>query len=384
MNKNLLTNNYKRFDLTFVSGKGAYLYDNKGDEYLDFVSGIAVNCLGHSPKVVKDALIEQADTLIHISNLYWSDVQTKLAKKLVELSGLSSVFFCNSGTESIEAALKFARKYGKSFGNNNKSNIVYMKNSFHGRTMGALSVTGQGKYQTAFAPLIGGTVEAEFNNIDDIKTKLDENTCAVIIEPIQGEGGITPATKEFLKEVKSLCEKHNILLILDEVQCGIARTGTLFTFETLNISPDILCLAKGLGGGFPIGATIVNEKVAKILEPGDHGCTFGGNPLASSVAVAILDEILTKNIITEVNEKSQYIFNKLNEIKRQNNSIKSVKGMGLLIGIEVENPANVVSKALENKLLLVAAGSNVVRLLPPLNVKYKEIDKALDILKECL
>lgn len=384
MNKSLLTNNYKRFDLTFVSGKGTYLYDDKGNKYLDFVSGIAVNCLGHSSDVIKNALVKQADTLVHISNLYWSDVQTKLAEKLVELSGLSSVFFCNSGTEAIEAALKFSRKYGKSFGNNNKSNIVYMKNSFHGRTMGALSVTGQGKYQTAFAPLIGGTIEAEYNNIADLKSKLDENTCAVIIEPIQGEGGITPATKEFLKEVKALCDKYNILLILDEVQCGIARTGTLFTFESLNITPDILCLAKGLGGGFPIGATVVGEKVSKVLEPGDHGCTFGGNPLASSVALAVLDEILTKDMVREVNEKSQYIFVKLNEMKKSKSSIKNIKGMGLLIGIEVDNPAEVVNEALNNKLLLVGAGGNVVRLLPPLNVKYEEIDKALEILEKCL
>ncbi len=380
----LLTNNYKRFDLTFVSGKGTYLYDDAGDKYLDFVSGIAVNCFGHCSDVVKKALNEQSNKLIHISNLYWSDVQTNLAKKLTELSNLSSVLFCNSGAESIEAALKFARKYGKIKGDNNKHNIVFMKNSFHGRTMGALSVTGQAKYQTAFAPLIGGVVEAEFNNIEDIKNKIDDNTCAIILEPIQGEGGVTPCTKEFLTEVKSLCEKHNVLLIFDEVQCGIARVGSFFAFEKFSVKPDILCLAKGLGGGFPIGATLVNEKVADVIEPGDHGTTFGGNPLAASVALAVVNEIFDKNIINEVNEKSNYIFKKLENMKKNNSNIKNIKGMGLLIGIEVENPSKVVNKALENKLLLVAAGCNVVRLLPPLNVSYEEIDEALNILEKCL
>lgn len=384
METKLLTNNYKRFDLTFTSGKGTYLFDDKGNKYLDFVSGIAVNCLGHCPDVIKNALTEQGNKLIHISNLYWSDVQTELAKTLTDLSKLSSVFFCNSGTESIEAALKFARKYGKSFGNENKSNIIFMKNSFHGRTMGALSVTGQAKYQKAFSPLIGGTIEAEFNNIEDIKNKIDENTCAVILEPIQGEGGIISVDKTFLAEVKSLCEKHNALLILDEVQCGVARVGTFFAFESFGITPDILCLAKGLAGGFPIGATVVNEKVAEKLEPGDHGCTFGGNPLASAVSLAIIKEILNKNLLNEVNEKSKYIVNKLNSIKEKNSAIKAVKGMGLLIGIEVDNPSEVVNKALENKLLLVGAGTNVVRLLPPLNVSYEEIDEALNIIEKCL
>ncbi|KMT22658.1 aspartate aminotransferase family protein [Clostridium cylindrosporum] len=384
MENGLLTNNYKRFDLTFVSGKGPYLYTDKGEKYLDFVSGIAVNCLGHSSDIIKNALTAQAEKLVHISNLYWSDVQTDLARKLTELSSLSSVFFCNSGTESIEAALKFARKYGKSFGNNSKSNIVFMKNSFHGRTMGALSVTGQGKYQEAFAPLIGGVIESEFNNIEDIKNKINEDTCAVILEPIQGEGGIISIDKDFLLEVKTLCDKYNALLIFDEVQCGIARTGTFFTFESFGITPDILCLAKGLGGGFPIGATVVSSKVAEKLEPGDHGSTFGGNPLACAVSMAIINEILDKNIIKEVNEKANYIVDKLNKIKENNSAIKDIKGMGLLIGIEVENPSDVVSKALENKLLLVGAGSTVVRLLPPLNVTYEEIDEALSILEKCL
>lgn len=384
MDTSLLTNNYKRFDLTFISGKGPYLYTENGDKYLDFVSGIAVNCLGHSSDVVKNALKEQSEKLIHISNLYWSDIQTNLAKRLTELSKLSSVFFCNSGAESIEAALKFSRKYGKSTGNQSKSNIVFMKNSFHGRTMGALSVTGQGKYQEAFSPLIGGTVEAEFNNIDDIKNKINENTCAVIIEPIQGEGGIISASKEFLKELKALCTKYNVLIIFDEVQCGIARLGSFFAFESFDIKPDILCLAKGLGGGFPIGATIVSKNVAEKLEPGDHGSTFGGNPLACAVSMAVIDELFDKNIIKEVNEKSTYIFKKLNELKESKTAIKDIKGMGLLIGIEVDSPSDVVAKGLENKLLLVGAGTNVVRLLPPLNVTYEEIDKALALLEKCL
>ncbi|MEG0372185.1 MAG: aspartate aminotransferase family protein [Clostridium sp.] len=384
MDKKLLTNTYKRFDITFSSGKGCYLFSDKGEKYLDFVSGVAVNCLGHCPDVIKNALQVQCDKLVHISNLYWSDVQTSLAKKLVDLSKLSSVFFCNSGAESVEAALKFARKYGKSVGGPSKTNIIYMKNSFHGRTMGALSVTGQGKYQEAFAPLIGDTLESELNNISDIRNKIDDNTCAVILEPIQGEGGIIPLNKDFILEVKSLCQKHNALLIFDEVQCGIGRLGSFFAYEQFGVTPDIICLAKGLGGGFPIGATLVNESVSNILTPGDHGSTFGGNPLACAASLAVLDEIINKNIIDDVNKKSEYIFNKLNKLKQENPSIKDVKGMGLLIGIQVDDPQQVVLNALENKLLLIAAGTNVVRLLPPLNVSYEEIDECLKILLDSL
>ncbi|MEF9952767.1 MAG: aspartate aminotransferase family protein [Clostridium sp.] len=384
MNNKLLTNTYKRFDITFEKGAGTYLYSTNGDKYLDFVSGVAVNCLGHCPEVIKKALHQQCDKLLHISNLYWSDVQTSLAEKLVNLSKLSSVFFCNSGTESVEAALKFARKYGKLTGNINKTNIVYMKNSFHGRTMGALSVTGQNKYQEPFAPLIGGVVESKFNNIDEIKSIIDDNTCAVILEPIQGEGGIISLDKSFLKEVKSLCDKHNVLIIFDEVQCGIGRLGTFFAYENFDFTPDIICLAKGLGGGFPIGATIVNEKVSNILTPGDHGSTFGGNPLACAASLAVINEILDKNILEDVNKKSKYIFESLENIMKTNPSIKKVKGLGLLIGIEVDNPQEVVLNALENKLLLIGAGENVVRLLPPLNVSYEEIDKCLSLLQNSL
>ncbi|MEG2337694.1 MAG: aspartate aminotransferase family protein [Clostridium sp.] len=384
MENKLLTNTYKRFDITFEKGWGTYLYSTNGDKYLDFVSGVAVNCLGHCPDVIKNALKEQCDKLLHISNLYWSDVQTSLADKLVSLSNLSSVFFCNSGTESVEAALKFARKYGKSTGNLNKTNIIYMKNSFHGRTMGALSVTGQSKYQEPFAPLIGGTLECELNNIECIKNKINDDTCAVILEPIQGEGGIISLNKDFLDEIKLLCAKHNVLIIFDEVQCGIGRLGTFFAYENFNFTPDIICLAKGLGGGFPIGATIVNEKVSNILTPGDHGSTFGGNPLACAASLAVINEILDKNMLKDVNEKSKYIFDKLEEIIKKNPSVKKAKGLGLLIGLEVEDPQRVVLNALQNKLLLIGAGENVVRLLPPLNVSYEEIDQCLSLLLNSL
>ncbi|QEK10942.1 aspartate aminotransferase family protein [Crassaminicella thermophila] len=384
MGKNNIMNTYARFDVIFEKGFGSKVWDIEGKEYIDFVSGVAVNCLGHSHKAITKALSEQSENLIHISNLYWNTNQFKLAKKLVDLSDHDQVFFCNSGTEAVETGLKLARKYGK-MKNNNKNTILYMKNSFHGRTLGALAVTGQEKYQKDFLPLMEGFDSVNFNDIEDLEKKINENTCAVIIEPIQGEGGIIKAEKAFLQKARELCNKFDALLIFDEVQCGIGRVGTLFAYQSFGVIPDVICMAKGLGGGFPIGAVIAKKKAAIAFVPGDHGCTFGGSPLACAVSLAVLEELVDKGIINKVNEKSKYFVDKLEELKCKYDVIESIQGIGLMLGIKVKKePKNIVNKCFEKGLLLVGAGKDVVRILPPLNVLEEEIDKAVTILEEVL
>lgn len=385
MGKSSLMNTYNRFDNLFVKGFGSKVYDSKENEFIDFVSGVAVNCLGHCHPVISKVLKEQGEQLIHISNLYYTDKQNELAGKLTELSKHNKVFFCNSGTEAVEAALKLARKYGKTHGGKEKYEVVYMENSFHGRTLGALSVTGQPKYQKEFKPLIGGTVSCEFNNIDELEDKINNNTCAVIIEPIQGEGGLTLAQIEFLKKARKLCDKVNAILIFDEVQCGIGRLGSFFAYEKFDVIPDIVCMAKGLGGGFPIGAMMANDKASEAFCPGDHGSTFGGNPLACAVSLAVINELINTGIIEEVNEKGKYFSQKVQELKQKHECIDKFCGMGLLTGIKVNiDTKSVIKKCFEKGLLVVAAGNNVIRMLPPLNICYEDIDKAFDIFDEVL
>lgn len=380
-----IMNTYNRFDVVFEKGLGSKLYDTNGKEYIDFVSGVAVNCLGHCHPTIINTLFSQSNKLIHISNLYYSKVQIELAKKLISLSNHKSVFFCNSGTEANEAALKLARKYGKLKGGENKNKIIYMKNSFHGRTLGALSVTGQIKYQTEFMPLIPNTISVSFNNIDELKEVFDENVCAVILEPIQGEGGIICADKNYLKSVRELCDKFNALLIFDEVQCGIGRTGKFFAYENFGVIPDVICLAKGLGGGFPIGAILANDKADIAFTKGDHGSTFGGNPLACAVSLSVIEEIINNNIIENVNTIGKYLTDKLNLLKEKYNIINEIKGMGLLLGISLNiDTKDFINKCFENGLLLVGAGFNTVRLLPPLNVNYDDIDCAVNIIEKVL
>jgi len=366
-----IMNTYNRKNLNFETGSGAYLYTTEGEKYLDFVSGVAVNLLGHNNEVIVNAIKKQADKLIHVSNLYYTDNMINLSKLLCEKSGKKSVFFSNSGAESVETALKIAKKYGNQ---NGKSKILYMNNSFHGRTLGALSVTGQTKYQESFAPLIAGASISEFNDIDSLNANFTSDVCAVIIESIQGEGGIISIDLDFAKQVQKLCEDNNALLIVDEIQSGIYRTGKLFSYEHFNLDPDIVCVAKGLGGGLPIGATIVSEK-ADVLSPGDHGSTFGGNPLVTGVACAILDhvssdEFLSKNANTVTN-----INNYLSKKEKQYSFIKKIKGKGMLIGIDIEGDLKeFVNVAQSNNLLLIAAGSKTIRLLPPLNLTNNELD----------
>lgn len=303
--KMFLMNTYNRFPVTLVYGKGSWVYDINGKAYLDFTSGIAVNVLGHShPELVK-AIKDQAEKLIHCSNLYWNLPQMELAELLSKNTFGGKVFFANTGTEANEAAIKIARKYGK-MKSEKKFKILSARNSFHGRTLGSLTATGQPKYQKPFEPLVPGFDYFEFNNIEDLRKKVSDEVCAIFLEPIQGESGIIPATKEFLEEARRLCDEYDILLVFDEVQCGMGRTGKLFAYQKYGVTPDILTVAKGLGGGVPIGAVVVNEK-ANVLEPGDHGTTFGGNPLACRAGVTVMKELTKEGFLDEVDRKGRYL-----------------------------------------------------------------------------
>jgi len=366
-----LMKTYKRFDLNFVKGNGVYLYEKNGDKYLDFVAGIAVNVLGHSNEKIVKAIKDQSEKLLHISNLYYDDHQINLSKKLIELSDHQSVFFCNSGTEAIEGALKIARKYGLKKG---KNKILYFDNAFHGRTLGALSVTSNEKYKKSFKPLVPNVEKVKLNSEKDFLEKFDESVCAVIIEPIQGEGGINPVDQDFLQLIRDETAMNDALLIFDEVQAGIGRTGTFFAYQGFDVIPDVIALAKGLGGGVPIGAFIANEK-ADVLSYGDHGCTFGGNPLVTAVSNVVVDEVSKQDFLQQVTEKGNYLKIKLNDLMKNSNIITQVKGKGLMIGVDFEiDPKIIVKLALEEKLLIINAGVNTIRLVPALNVSYKEID----------
>lgn len=383
MSKSNVMHTYNRFDVNFEKGLGCKLYDINGKEYLDFVSGIATNCLGHSHPVIVNAIQKQSSELIHISNYYWNSNMEKLSEKLCENSDHEQVFFCNSGTEAIEAALKLARKYGKMNGSDSKNKVIYMNNSFHGRTLGALAVTGQKKYQENFSPLMERVESVDFNDIDALVNAFDEDVCGIILEPIQGEGGIITASVEYLKKARNLCDKYNALLIFDEVQCGIGRLGSLFAYKKFGVIPDIICMAKALGGGFPIGAMMANKRCSSAFVPGDHGTTFGGNPLACAVSYAVLTELVDGGVINSVDEKSNYLTNKLMILKEKYPVIIDIKGMGLLIGIAITlNPKDFVAECFNEGFLIVSAGENVIRLLPPLNVSLQEIDSAIDILEK--
>ena len=381
LSEKYLMNTYNRFPLSFERGEGVYLFDEEGEKYLDFTAGIAVNSLGYGNKDFVDTISEQLGKVCHTSNLYYVKQQAVLAKMLAELSGLDRVFFCNSGAEANEAALKLARKFG---GNqkNKASKIIAMENSFHGRTLGALSLTGQEKYRKAFEPLIGDVAYAEFNNLDSVEKLVDSNTCGIILECIQGEGGVIQATEEFYEGVRKLCDTHNILMIVDEVQTGIARCGKMFCFEHFDSKPDIICLAKALGNGIPIGATVANEKAAQNFEPGDHASTFGGNFVSASAAICVLNQIKNNDLIKNAQEVGEYLKSKLNELKPL---VKEVRGLGLMLGVEVDAAAgDVIKKCHEKKLLLAGAGANTVRFVPPLIITREHVDRAVALFKESL
>ncbi|HOK29139.1 MAG TPA: aspartate aminotransferase family protein [bacterium] len=372
---------YKRFPLTIVKGEGVYVYDDEGNRYLDFAGGIAVNSLGYAHPKIIEALTSQARELIHISNLYYTKPQVELAKKLVQLTGLDKVFFCNSGTEAIEASLKFSRRWGKDKG---KFKFISAVNSFHGRTMGSLSVTGQRKYQEPFEPLIDGVTFISYNDSDALNEELKKGDyAAVILEPIQGEGGVNPARREFLELARYLCDKYDTLLIFDEVQTGIGRTGAMFAFQNFGVTPDILALAKGLGGGFPIGATIINDKVAQTLHYGDHASTFGGNPLATAVANAVLEEI--EKILPRIKEVGGFLEDCLKGKISPLDNVLEIRGIGLIYGIDVKtNARDICERCIKEGLLVITCGNNTVRLVPPLIINEQEIEKGVYILEKVL
>lgn len=374
---------YGRFPLALEHGEGVYLYDEAGKQYLDMYAGIAVNALGYNHPALTKALTEQVQKMMHVSNYYYTKQQVGAAKLLVENSIFSKVFFCNSGAEANEAALKLAKKYGKSK-NENKSQIIAMKKSFHGRTHGALAVTGQEKYQKSFMPLIPNVSYAEYNNIESVKELISENTCAVILEVIQGEGGIIPGSKAFLQEVEALCKANDALLIVDEVQTGIGRTGTLFAFEQFGIQPDVVSMAKGLGGGVPIGAMACTAK-ADVFVPGDHASTFGGNPLVTAASQVVLTELVHNDLLGHVKEVGAYLTAELLKLKDEVECIKDVRGMGLMQGVELTISAlEVEKKCIENGMLIVGAGEKVIRFVPPLVITKAQIDEGIRILKKAL
>lgn len=370
----------------FTKGEDVYLYDDKGSKYLDMGAGIAVSALGYSNEEYKQALKDQIDKLIHTSNLYFNEPSIKAAGYITEATGLDRVFFTNSGTEAIEGAIKLARKYAYLKNKDSKGGIIAMEHSFHGRSMGALSVTGTKHYREPFEPLIGGVSFAEYNNLESVKALVTKDTCAVIMETLQGEGGIYPATEEFITGVRKLCDENDILLILDEIQCGMGRTGKMFTYQYYGIKPDILTMAKALGCGVPVGAFAAIERVAEAMCPGDHGTTYGGNPLATAAVCKVFEIYKDKDIIRHVNEVAPYLYDRLCELKEKYNTIiKDVRGKGLMLGMELSIPAShVVTEALKNNLILISAGSNIIRFVPPLIIEKEHVDAMYNILDRIL
>lgn len=367
---------YRRLPLTFVSGEGSWLYDDKGEKYLDFVSGVAVNALGHShPKIIQ-AIQSQAENLIHVSNLFHNEGEWKLTQQLIDQSDFDHVFYTNSGTESIEFALKIARKHGRSL-HKDKTEIIFMENSFHGRTFGALSVTGQEKYQAEFHPLLPNVKMVPFNDIEALECAVSDRTCAIIMEPIQGESGVNLAHQEFVLKARELCDDYDAFLIFDEIQTGIGRTGTLFMYQQLNVIPDIMALAKALGGGMPIGAILTRQAASYAVSYGDHGSTYGGNPLVCTVASTLITEITESAIMTHVAEVGAFAKTEIQKRFQAFDSFVEVRGVGLMIGIVFDESkilnTEIVHAALQEKLLVISGGNNIIRFYPPLIATQDEI-----------
>ncbi|MBC3798204.1 acetylornithine transaminase [Acetobacterium tundrae] len=382
---NVIMETYKRFPLVFDKGQGCVLTDINGKEYLDFMGGIAVNALGYAHPGLIDAMKTQMEKLVHVSNLYWTEPGIELAELLTKESGLDKVFFCNSGTEACEAALKLCRIYGKLKKHPDAVEIIAMDQSFHGRTYGAISATGQKKYQANLEPLLPEIYHVPFNDIEALKAQINPNTCGIILEPIQGEGGIHPADPEYLKEVRKICDKENIVLIFDEVQTGIGRSGKLFAYQQYGVVPDVVTMAKGLGGGVPIGGIIAKNHVAEVFTPGTHAATFGGNPFVCATGKYVIETLTAPGFFESVTEKGNYLKSKLEALKKEHPSIKDVRGMGLMIGAEVDDDLGViVAKAMDKGLLVITAGSNAIRFVPPLIITKKQIDQAVQIFSECL
>lgn len=380
-----LMSTYARYPITIVKGKGSYVWDDQNNQYLDFTSGIATCNLGHVPDVVKEKIEEQLQNLWHCSNLYHIPNQQKLAELLVENSCFDQVFFCNSGAEANEAAIKLARRYAQKIKGKDAYEVVTFKQSFHGRTLATLTATGQEKIQDGFSPLVPGFRYLQYNDMSDLDQVVQSNTCAVLLELVQGEGGVIPADMEWVKQLYQLCKEHNILFMVDEIQTGMGRTGRLFAYEHYDIEPDVISLAKGLGSGFPIGAIMAKLEVSRAFEPGSHGSTFGGNPLATSAAIATIEYLSQSNALHEAESMGDYLEQKLQQLAKQFEWIEAVRGKGLLQGLVVKVSAQqIVEQARAKQVLILSAGPNVVRILPPLTTSIAEIDRFISILQDIL
>lgn len=380
-----LLHTYNRYQIVWEKGDGMYLYDIEGRKYLDFVAGIAVFALGYNNKAYNDALKAQIDNVIHTSNYYYNIPAIEAAKKLKKISGMDRIFYTNSGAEAVEGALKAARKYAFLRDGHTDHEIIAMNHSFHGRTMGALSVTGNPHYREAFEPLIGNIRFADFNDFESVKAQVTEKTCAIIFETVQGEGGIYPADESFMNQVRALCDEKDILLILDEIQCGVGRTGTMYAWQRYGVKPDIMTSAKAIGCGVPVGAFMMTEKVAQqSLTSGDHGTTYGGNPLACAAIAKVLDLFEEQNILANVNETGAYLYEKLDALTAKYDQIRAHRGIGLMQGLECDMPVNdIIHRAIEKGLLLINAGTNIIRFIPPLIVSKADVDKMIEIVDAC-
>ena len=383
--EHVVLHTYNRFPVVLEKGDGVRLYDVDGKEYLDFAAGIAVFALGYNHPAYNQALKDQIDKVIHTSNLYYNIPMVEAAEKLTKASGLDKAFFTNSGTEAIEGAIKVARKYAWLKDKNTDHEIIAMRHSFHGRSLGALSVTGNTHYQEPFKPLIGGIKFADFNDLESVKSQITEKTCAVIMETVQGEGGIYPAEPEFLKGVRALCDEHDILLILDEIQCGMGRTGCMFAFQNYGVEPDVMTTAKALGCGVPVGAFVLNKKTAEnSLVPGDHGTTYGGNPFACAAVSKVFDLFESEKITEHVKEVSAYLVKKLDALTEKYDFLTARRGKGLMQGLVVSGRpvGEIVTKSIENGLLVISAGSDVLRLVPPLFITEQDVDEMIEKLEK--
>ncbi len=376
--ENLFLKTYKRYNVVFVKGDGKYLYDDKGNKYLDFFSGLSVCNLGYKDKKLVDTLIHQAKFLWHCSNLFYSFPQQKLAKLLIKKTFPAKVFFSNSGAEANECAIKLVRKYGSRTG---RYEIITFENSFHGRTIATLTATGQKKVQQGFSPLLKGFKYAKYNDIDSVKKLVTKNTVAIMLEPVQGEGGVIPAQQSFLEKIRELCDEKNLILIFDEIQTGFGRTGELFAYQYYKVKPDIITVAKSIANGIPLAATIVDKKYADVFDYGDHGSTFGGNLLACSVAVEVIKKIDNK-LLSHVKDVGRYFCDKLVELKNKFKFIKSVRGVGLMLGMELGFPCrHIVEKCLKKGLIINVTQEKVLRFLPPLIIEKSDVDEAIKILE---
>ena len=376
---------YGRFDVTFDHGKGVYLYDVNGKKYLDFYSGIGVNSFGYDYQPYTDALAKQVHRLMHISNYFNSVEAIEAAEAVIKATKLDQVFFTNSGTEATEGALKLARKYYYEKHGKADSEIISLKHSFHGRSTGSVTLTGTPAYQTAFGPLIEGVKYGEINDLESVKKLITPRTAAIILEPVQGEGGIHVCSQEFMQGIRNLCDEHDIVMILDEVQCGMGRTGTIMTYFQYGIMPDVVCLAKGIGAGFPMGAFVANKKFAAAMEPGDHGSTYGGNPMAGQACRTVFKILEETKMLDHVQDISEYLIEKLDDLKDKYSCIKERRGLGLMIGLEFDRPVkDIVQTCLDNGLIVVMAGANVIRMLPPFITTEKDVDQAIAILDQAI